>query len=116
MSGARASVGAAVVFGVLLVGAGAAGGRGGTEAVSGCELPQGAERVRFAQRTSRRGSTTPSRLAWCAMSMTRDLSPLDPKVLEYKFYARGIGPVLAVGVSGGDDREELVRDARGRSR
>ena len=50
------------------------------------------------------------------MSMTRDLSPLDPKVLEYKFYARGIGPVLAVGVSGGDDREELVRDARGRSR
>jgi hypothetical protein len=48
--------------------------------------------------------------------MTRDLNPLDPKVLEYKFYARGIGLVLAVGVSGGDDREELVRYARGRSR
>ena len=41
--------------------------------------------------------------------MTRDLNPLEPRVLEYKFYARGIGPVLAVGVSGGDDREELVR-------
>ena len=46
--------------------------------------------------------------------MTRDLNPLDPKVLEYKFYARGIGLVLAVGVSGGDDREELVRYTRGR--
>jgi hypothetical protein len=41
--------------------------------------------------------------------MTRDLNPLQPKILEYKFYARGIGPVLAVGVSGGSDREELVR-------
>ena len=46
--------------------------------------------------------------------MTRDLNPLDPKVLEYKFYARGIGMVLAVGVSGGADREELVRFTRGR--
>ena len=45
--------------------------------------------------------------------MTRDLNPLDPKVLEYKFYARGIGMVLAVGVSGGADREELVRYTRG---
>lgn len=40
--------------------------------------------------------------------MTRDLNPLRPKILEYKFYARGIGPVLVVGVSGGADREELV--------
>ncbi len=46
--------------------------------------------------------------------MTRDLNPLEPKVLEYKFYARGVGPVLAVGVSGGNDREELVRYIRGR--
>ncbi len=41
--------------------------------------------------------------------MTKDLNPLEPKILEFKFYARGIGPVLAVGVSGGADREELVR-------
>ena len=40
--------------------------------------------------------------------MTRDLNPLEPKILEYKFFARGVGPVLAVGVSGGSDREELV--------
>jgi hypothetical protein len=46
--------------------------------------------------------------------MTRDLNPLDPKVLEYKFYARGIGPVLAVGVSGGSDREELMTYRKGK--
>lgn len=40
--------------------------------------------------------------------MTKDLNALEPRVLEYKFYARGVGPVLAVGVSGGSDREELV--------
>ena len=27
--------------------------------------------------------------------MTRELNPLHPKVLELKFYARGVGPVLA---------------------
>ena len=46
--------------------------------------------------------------------MTRDLNPLHPKILEYKFYARGIGMVLAIGVSGGSDREELVRYAKGK--
>jgi hypothetical protein len=45
--------------------------------------------------------------------MTRDLNPLEPKFLEFKFYARGVGPVLAIGVSGGSDREELVRFERG---
>jgi hypothetical protein len=45
--------------------------------------------------------------------MTREENPLEPRVLEYKFYARGVGPVLAVAVSGGSDREELVRFRRG---
>jgi hypothetical protein len=40
--------------------------------------------------------------------VTRDTNPLEPKVLEFKFYARGVGPVLATTVSGGSDREELV--------
>ncbi len=40
--------------------------------------------------------------------MTRNENRLEPKVLEYKFIARGIGPVLEVGVSGGSDRAELV--------
>jgi hypothetical protein len=40
--------------------------------------------------------------------LTREWNPLEPKTLELKFYARGVGPVLAIGVSGGSDREELV--------
>jgi hypothetical protein len=39
--------------------------------------------------------------------MIKELNPLEPKVLEFKFYARGIGPVLAVGVSGDADRGSL---------
>jgi hypothetical protein len=46
--------------------------------------------------------------------MTREVNPLSPKTLEYKFYARGVGPVLAVSVSGGSDREDLVSFRRGR--
>jgi hypothetical protein len=38
---------------------------------------------------------------------TKDTTPLEPSVLEHKFYARGIGPVLAIAVSSGD-REELI--------
>ncbi len=45
--------------------------------------------------------------------MTRETNPLEPGVLEFKFYARGVGPVLAVSVSGGSDREELIRFRNG---
>ncbi len=41
--------------------------------------------------------------------MTRDWTPLDPGLLEHKFYAKGVGPVLALTVAGGSDREELLR-------
>ena len=41
--------------------------------------------------------------------LTKDFTPLHPRVLEYKLYAEGIGPVLVLGVSGGSDREELLR-------
>jgi len=40
--------------------------------------------------------------------LTKDFTPLHPKILEYKMYARNVGPVLVIGVSGGSDREELV--------
>jgi membrane-associated phospholipid phosphatase len=43
--------------------------------------------------------------------MTKDTTPLEPTILERKYYAKGIGPVLAVGVSSGS-REELVRFER----
>jgi hypothetical protein len=42
--------------------------------------------------------------------MTEDFSPIEPKVSELKFYAKGSGQaVLAVDVSGGSEREELVK-------
>jgi hypothetical protein len=40
---------------------------------------------------------------------TKDTTPLEPDVLEHKFYAKGVGPILAIAVSGGGGREELVR-------
>jgi len=40
--------------------------------------------------------------------MTKDTTPIDPNILEFKFYARDVGPVLAIAVSGGSDREELL--------
>jgi hypothetical protein len=40
--------------------------------------------------------------------LTKDSTPLVPKILEYKLYARGVGSVLVLGVSGGSDREELL--------
>ena len=45
--------------------------------------------------------------------MTKDTTPLHPRILEYKFYAAGVGVVLALGISGGSDREELVRFSAG---
>jgi hypothetical protein len=44
---------------------------------------------------------------------TKNFNPLEPRSLEYKFYARGIGPVLEVGISGDDDRADLLRFRRG---
>jgi hypothetical protein len=41
--------------------------------------------------------------------MTRETTPLEPDALEYKFFAEGLGQVLALGVSGDVDREELVK-------
>jgi hypothetical protein len=41
--------------------------------------------------------------------MTQDTNPLAPKVFELK---RDVGPVLAVAVSGGTDREELLSYAK----
>lgn len=41
--------------------------------------------------------------------LTKDTNALEPRVLEYKLYAPGVGPVLAIGVSGGAGREELLK-------
>jgi hypothetical protein len=40
---------------------------------------------------------------------TRDTTPLEPDVLEWKYYARGVGPVLTVDKAAGGTRDELIR-------
>jgi len=40
--------------------------------------------------------------------LTKDSNPLEPNTMEYKLYARGVGPVLTLDVAGGSGREELV--------
>jgi len=40
--------------------------------------------------------------------LTKDITTIEPDVVEYKLYARNVGPVLVFGVSGGAGREELV--------
>jgi hypothetical protein len=42
-------------------------------------------------------------------------TPQEPRRVEHEFYARGVGPVLAITVSGGSGREELVRFDDGRT-
>jgi hypothetical protein len=41
--------------------------------------------------------------------LTKDTNAIEPKVLEYKLYARDVGPVLTLGVSGGPvGHEDLI--------
>jgi hypothetical protein len=47
------------------------------------------------------------------MFQTRNFSPIEPDVVEEKFYARGVGVVLEVTVSGGSDRAELLSYRQG---
>jgi hypothetical protein len=44
--------------------------------------------------------------------LTEDTTPLEPNLVERKYYVKGIGPVLAVTVAGGSGREELLRFTR----
>jgi len=42
--------------------------------------------------------------------LTKDTVGIEPNVLEYKLYVKGLGPVLTLGVSGGPgSREELIK-------
>jgi hypothetical protein len=45
--------------------------------------------------------------------MTKDLVPLEPKISEYKLYAKGVGPVMVVQTSGGSSQEELISYTQG---
>ena len=44
--------------------------------------------------------------------VTQETSRLDPGVVEYKYYAPGVGFILAEIVKGGDERTELVSFTR----
>jgi len=39
---------------------------------------------------------------------TAETSPLDPGVVEYKYYAQGVGFIRGVFVKGGDEHTELI--------
>ena len=39
---------------------------------------------------------------------TRNFTPLEPNLVEEKFYVPGVGPVLEITVTGGSDRTELL--------
>jgi hypothetical protein len=41
--------------------------------------------------------------------VTKEYTPLEPDVVEHKFYAPGVGQVLAITVSGGTSRQELLQ-------
>jgi hypothetical protein len=45
--------------------------------------------------------------------ITRNYSGIEPQVQELKFYARGVGPVLELLVSGGAGRDELLSYTKG---
>lgn len=45
--------------------------------------------------------------------ITRNYSGIEPDVQELKFYARGVGPVLELLVSGGSGRDELLSYTKG---
>ena len=43
-----------------------------------------------------------------AVIETSETTPLEPQLLEHKYYARGVGAALMVDVAGGGTRDELV--------
>lgn len=45
--------------------------------------------------------------------LTKDRTPLEPRLVEYKLYALEVGPVLTLDVSGASGREELVSFTEG---
>ena len=47
------------------------------------------------------------------MLLTQEWTPLEPGVLDHKFYVRGVGTVLEQTEKGGDERNELVSVTRG---
>jgi len=47
--------------------------------------------------------------SYTGVLMTKETTPLEPDLVERKYYARDVGPILTVDVAGGGVRDELVR-------
>jgi hypothetical protein len=43
-----------------------------------------------------------------AALLTKEWTPLEPDVVDHKFYVRGVGTVLEQTVRGGNERNELI--------
>jgi hypothetical protein len=54
--------------------------------------------------------------AWPNLVLTKEWTPLEPGVLDHKYYVRGVGTVLEQTVRGGDERLALVSFRRSRAR
>ena len=65
---------------------------------------------RAARRSRERGSYGSNRPK---RSQGREPPRPRPRAVEVELYALGIGSVLALGISGGSDREEFVRFSKG---
>ncbi len=50
--------------------------------------------------------------AYTDVLVTKEWTPLEPKVVENKYYARGVGLILEVQVAGGKSRLELIEHTR----
>ena len=44
---------------------------------------------------------------------TKEWTPLEPGVVEHKYYAKGVGLIFTIKVKGGEEQSELVRVRRG---
>jgi hypothetical protein len=79
------------------------------------EYAEGVAQDRASVFSLRERVEVPFRRFGSGVLLTKETSPLDPRgFLDYKFYAKGVGPVLGLEVSGGSDREELVSFKRRR--
>ena len=76
------------------------------------EYLEGQAEDHFAVIATRKTVTVPFK-RFGRVLLTKEWTPLEPGVLDHKFYARGIGTVLEQTVKGGDERNELVAFSRG---
>jgi hypothetical protein len=67
----------------------------------------------FAQVVSKSESVTVPAGTYRHVLKTKEFTPLEPKLLEHKYYARGVGVVREATVKGGADRVQLMEYTRG---